>query len=127
VPADAPAAFFCYSRDDSDFALRLAEDLKVAGANVWIGELDTGGGEDWSMAIEAAMAECRSMIVVLSSSSVASKHVRAEYLFAFDAGKKLSRFCTAIVRPHFTYGFFNKWISERTMPGVSSCCVGLWV
>jgi hypothetical protein len=35
VVADAPTAFFSYSREDSEFALRLAGDLKAAGAAVW--------------------------------------------------------------------------------------------
>jgi hypothetical protein len=41
VAADAPAAFFSYCHDDSeDFALRLAQDLKAAGAAVWIDQLE---------------------------------------------------------------------------------------
>jgi hypothetical protein len=32
VVSDALAAFISYSREDSEFALRLAEDLKAAGA-----------------------------------------------------------------------------------------------
>jgi len=32
LPPDGPTAFFSYSRDDSEFTLRLAEDLKAAGA-----------------------------------------------------------------------------------------------
>jgi hypothetical protein len=39
VVADAQVAFFSYCREDSDFALRLAEDLKTAGALVWIDQL----------------------------------------------------------------------------------------
>ena len=46
MAADAPAAFFSYSRDDSEFALRLAEDLKAAGAAVWIDQLDIEPGSD---------------------------------------------------------------------------------
>ena len=38
--ADTPSAFFSYSREDAQFALRLAEDLKAAGANVWMDQLD---------------------------------------------------------------------------------------
>ena len=45
MAADAPAAFFSYSREDLEFALRLAEDLKAA-ANVWIDQLDIEPGSD---------------------------------------------------------------------------------
>ena len=34
------AAFVSYSRDDSEFVLRLAGDLKAAGAKVWLDRLD---------------------------------------------------------------------------------------
>ena len=34
LATEPQTAFFSYSRDDSEFALRLAEDLKAAGANV---------------------------------------------------------------------------------------------
>ena len=33
MPAEPPLTFISYSRDDSDFALRLAADLKAAGYN----------------------------------------------------------------------------------------------
>ena len=72
MAADAPAAFFSYCREDSDFALRLAEDLKAAGAAVWINQLDITGGEDWAIAIEQAMRRCPTMIVILSPTSVGS-------------------------------------------------------
>ena len=48
---DAPTAFFSYSRDDSEFALRLAEDLKAAGAGVWIDQLDIQPGQRWARAM----------------------------------------------------------------------------
>jgi len=89
VSADIPAAFFSYSREDADFAQRLAEDLKAAGANVWIDQLDITGGEDWPMAIEQAMRRCPGMIVILSPASVGSNQVRAEYHFALNAHKKI--------------------------------------
>ena len=36
----AAAAFISYSREDSDFALRLAQDLKSAGAAIWLDQVD---------------------------------------------------------------------------------------
>ena len=89
MAADAAAAFFSYSREDSEFALRLATDLKDAGAAVWIDQLDIEGGEDWPKSIEAAMRRCPRMIVILSPSCVASDQARAEYHFALDARKKI--------------------------------------
>ena len=56
MAADVPAAFFSYCREDSDFALRLAEDLKAAGANVWIDQLDIEPGMPWDREVEDALA-----------------------------------------------------------------------
>jgi WD40 repeat protein len=61
VAADAPAAFFSYCRDDSEFALRLAEDLKVAGAAVWMDQLDIEPGMRWDRAVETALNNCPRM------------------------------------------------------------------
>lgn len=53
VPSSAPSAFFSYCRADS--ALKLAEDLKTAGANVWIDQLDIEFGTPWDRAVEDAL------------------------------------------------------------------------
>ena len=37
-------AFVSYAREDSEFALRLAADIKANGANVWIDKLDIRPG-----------------------------------------------------------------------------------
>ena len=40
--------FFSYSRSDaSEFAFKLAGDLRNAGMNIWIDQLDINGGEIW--------------------------------------------------------------------------------
>lgn len=72
MAADMPAAFVSYSRKDSDFALRLAEDLKAAGANVWMDQLDIVGGQHWDRAVEAALDICPRVLVLLSPASVSS-------------------------------------------------------
>jgi WD40 repeat protein len=78
VAADAPAAFFSYCRDDSDCALRLAEDLKAAGAVVWIDQLDIEPGMRWDRAVQDALNNCPRMLVILSPASVNSDNVLDE-------------------------------------------------
>jgi len=87
MASDAPAAFFSYCRDDSEFALRLAEDLKAAGAPVWMDQLDIEGGQEWDSAVEDAVTRCPRMLLILSPASVKSKNVRNEIAFALDVGK----------------------------------------
>ena len=81
--------FFSYAREDGDFARRLASDLRSAGANLWIDQLDIRPGEHWDGAIEAALNECPAFLIVLSPRSVASQNVKDEVHFALEKGKKI--------------------------------------
>jgi len=83
------AAFFSYSRDDSEFAIRLAGDLKAAGANVWMDQLDIEPGMPWDRAVENAVTVCPRMLVILSPTSVNSDNVRDEISFALSKGKRV--------------------------------------
>jgi TPR repeat protein len=87
LPTDAPTAFFSYSRDASEFALRLAEDLKAAGANVWIDQLDIPPGQRWTSAVTEALNNSPRMLVILSPSAVSSTHVEDEVNFALEEQK----------------------------------------
>ena len=82
-------AFFSYSREDSDFALRLAEDLKAAGANVWIDQLDIQPGVQWDRMVQDALNDCRRMLVILSPVSVKSENVLDEVSFAISKQKRV--------------------------------------
>ena len=86
-PISTAAAFFSYSREDSEFALRLAEDLRTAGAAVWIDQLDIEPGTRWDRAIEDALNNCPRMLVILSPLSVKSDNVRDEISFALKKQK----------------------------------------
>ena len=39
--------FFSYSRVDSEFVLKLAKDLRTAGADIWLDQLDISAGKRW--------------------------------------------------------------------------------
>jgi hypothetical protein len=87
VTQDPSAAFFSYSRDDSEFALRLAGDLKAAGANVWLDQLDIRPGDRWDHAVEGALTRCPCLLVILSPASVNSTNVMDEVSFALEERK----------------------------------------
>jgi TonB family protein len=86
---DVPIAFFSYCREDSEFALKLAADLKVAGASVWIDQLDIEPGTPWDRAVEDALTNSPHMLVVLSPVSVKSDNVRDEVSFALSRQKRV--------------------------------------
>lgn len=89
MSASAPAAFISYSREDSEFALRLAQDLKAAGDLVWLDQLDIKAGHSWDDAIEDALTVAPQMILILSPASAKSKNVKDEISFALDRGKAI--------------------------------------
>ena len=87
MPSPASAAFVSYSRDDSEFALRLAQDLKNAGAHIWLDQMDIQPGHPWDNAIEDALMDSPLMLLILSPSSARSDNVRNEISFALEQGK----------------------------------------
>jgi TIR domain-containing protein len=87
VVKDPPAAFVRYSREDSDFALKLARDLLTAGVRVWLDQLNLIPGQEWDREIEAAVMNCPRMLVILTPTSVISKEVANEFNSALDEDK----------------------------------------
>ncbi|MGB5528853.1 MAG: toll/interleukin-1 receptor domain-containing protein, partial [Ignavibacteriaceae bacterium] len=79
--------FFSYSRDDSEFVLKLAKDLRAAGADVWLDQLDIGAGKRWDAEIETALENSQGQLVILSPSSVESNNVMDEVSYALEKGK----------------------------------------
>ena len=86
---DSLSAFFSYSRADSEFALKLAEDLRAAGASVWMDQLDIEPGTPWDRAVEEALTRSPCMLVILSSVSVSSNNVSDEVSFALSKQKRI--------------------------------------
>jgi hypothetical protein len=70
--------FISYSHADSAFVKRLADDLKKAGLDIWLDELEIKVGESILERVTAGIHESAYLIVVLSPQSVRSKWVRFE-------------------------------------------------
>ncbi|MFC7357201.1 toll/interleukin-1 receptor domain-containing protein [Jejudonia soesokkakensis] len=79
--------FFSYSRDNSEFVLQLAKELRESGATVWLDQLDIKPGSHWDKSIETALEESPTLVVVLSKASVASHNVMDEVSYALEEGK----------------------------------------
>ena len=79
--------FISYSRVNSDFALRLATDLKAAGLDVWLDQLDIPTGARWDDEIEKALDKSKTFLIVLTPESIQSQNVKDEVGYAIDAGK----------------------------------------
>jgi hypothetical protein len=89
LPSDERTAFISYSREDSEFALRMAKDLKAAGANVWLDQLDIQPGQRWARALQEAISNAPRFLVILSPASVNSTNVEDEVAFALEEHKTI--------------------------------------
>lgn len=81
--------FFSYSRDDTKFVLNLAKSLRKAGANIWLDQLDIKPGTRWDSSIEKALQLSKTLLVILSKTSVASNNVMDEVSYALGENKKV--------------------------------------
>jgi hypothetical protein len=81
--------FISYSRDNKEFALKLALELKEAGFPVWLDQLDIPTGVRWDDEIEKALDACDIFMVILTPSSSTSENVKDEIGYAIDSGKRL--------------------------------------
>ncbi len=79
--------FISYSRSDSDFVIKLEEDLDKAGIFIWLDQKKITGGKLWDRAIEEALGKAGILIVVVSENSALSENVANEVQFARDEGK----------------------------------------
>lgn len=82
-------AFICYAREDQNFVLELAEELKARGANIWLDKLSIRIGQNWNREIDKALESCGYFIIVLSPNSIKSEHVEEELMTALDDGKSI--------------------------------------
>lgn len=89
MPGDETKLFLSYAREDGQFALNLAKDLRAAGSNLWVDQLDIRFGDPWDSAVEEALDACGGMLLILSPEAVASDNVKAEVNYAFEEKKRI--------------------------------------
>src|SRR5688572_29782370 len=83
------ATFISYSRNNSDFALRLARDLRAAGFDIWLDQLDIRTGARWDDEVEKALEKSTTFLIVLTPESIQSQNVKDEIGYAINAGKNI--------------------------------------
>jgi tetratricopeptide (TPR) repeat protein len=89
MPDSPSKTFFSYAREDSEFVLRLVKDLRAAGADVWLDQLDIGPGHRWDKQVEKALEQCPSHLTVLSPAAVDSPNVMDEVSYALEENKNV--------------------------------------
>ena len=78
----------CYAREDKDFVLKLCSNLESRGARIWV-DRKISIGANWENAVEQAIRDCASFLVVLSPAMVASAQARGELSMALDLQKPI--------------------------------------
>jgi hypothetical protein len=89
MPGEETKFFLSYAREDAQFALKLAKDLRAAGSNLWVDQLDIRFGDPWDTAVEEALDACGGMLLILSPEAVASDNVKAEVNYALEEKKRV--------------------------------------
>ena len=77
-----PTIFVSYSRQDTEIAERLINDLARAERDYWLDTTAIKGGDDWILTIAEGIRNSYAMIVIVTANSLDSRWVRDEILWA---------------------------------------------
>ena len=86
---DRSKTFFSYAHQDSEFVLRLVNDLRAGGADVWLDQLDIAAGQRWDTEIGKALRSCSRHVIILSPDAVESPNVMDELNYALEHKKHI--------------------------------------
>ena len=81
--------FISYSRQDSDFARRLATSLSRQGADIWIDIEDIPPGVKWSSAVQDGLDTCAVMVLIVSPDALQSSNVEDEWQYYHEHRKPI--------------------------------------
>lgn len=74
--------FISYSRKDAELARKIALQLRDQDIPVWIDVNNVAVGSNWDQAIQQALEESISLIMIISNDSIDSQYVLFEYGYA---------------------------------------------
>jgi len=98
---DEPQVFIAYAFRDSDYAKRLAQDLKERGVRVWLAEEQIRPGDKVQERIEDALLTSGYLLALLSMASLSSKWVQNEFQMALlrESRGKWPRVIPVLIEP----------------------------
>jgi hypothetical protein len=79
--------FISYSRSDTDFAVKLVNDLRAKGLKVWRDGDNIPAGASWDLEIQKALSKCTHLLLVATPRSVESPNVADEIGYALNKQK----------------------------------------
>jgi hypothetical protein len=102
----ATNVFISYSREDADAANRICAMLERDGITCWIAPRNIPPGQEWPVAIAAAIRSSRILVVLLSSHSYRSKQIAREAEIADRNGLSIVTFRLEEVDPPEALEYF---------------------
>ena len=81
--------FISYARENRDFAAKLEDRLRAAGAGVWRDENEVRFGDDWLAVPRKAIIDASSVVFLISKHSVTSEPCRKELEYAVEYQKRI--------------------------------------
>jgi predicted ATPase len=84
-----PYVFVSYASADRDKAFQIAERLEARGIVVWLDRKSIAGGTSWTGEIVEGIKACAALLVLVSSSALASPNVQQELQLAWEHRRPL--------------------------------------
>jgi TolB-like protein/Tfp pilus assembly protein PilF len=92
MTAPPGAVFLSYASEDAPAALRLCEDLRAAGIEVWLDQSALRGGDAWDAAIQKQIRECALFVPLISANTNArgEGYFRLEWRLAVERSYRVA-------------------------------------
>jgi pSer/pThr/pTyr-binding forkhead associated (FHA) protein len=82
--------FITYARPEwQSIIVPMMALMQDAGLKVWVDQYLIQGGDDWMIAVEQALSECKLLVVVVSPEALESRYTRLAYRYFFNREKPI--------------------------------------
>ena len=82
--------FITYARPEwQSIVVPMMALMQDAGLKVWVDQYLIQGGDDWMIAVEQALSECKLLVVVVSPEALESRYTRLAYRYFFNREKPI--------------------------------------
>ncbi|MBI4961646.1 MAG: TIR domain-containing protein [Desulfomonile tiedjei] len=111
--------FICHATEDKAVATAICETLEASGVPCWIAPRNIKPGADYGGAIIKAIGEARALVLVLSTHSNESEHVKREVERAVSRGVSVIPFRIEEILPSEALEYFistTQWVDAFTPP-----------
>jgi hypothetical protein len=82
--------FITYARPEwQSIIVPMMALMQDSGLKVWVDQYLIQGGDDWMIAVEQALSECKLLVVVVSPEALESRYTRLAYRYFFNREKPI--------------------------------------